>query len=150
MLSIHSVASAGEVLDGLGTEGLLDAGPRRCECVLHWFSGSSDELWRAIRAGCWFSVGERMTSTRRGREYCRLIPSGRLLLETDLPEVPGASCPVGSIPSSLARAVSALASIRGASADDIAHVTTENAEGLLARDGGLAQHAEGADPAPAR
>lgn len=86
MLSIHAVRSAGTVLDILEQEGAFDS----CRCVLHWFSGSSDELNRARALGCWFSVGERMLATRRGRAYVRALPADRLLLETDLPAYAGA------------------------------------------------------------
>lgn len=86
MLSIHAVRSAATVLDILEREGAFDS----CRCVLHWFSGTSDELNRARALGCWFSVGERMLATRRGRAYVRAIPADRLLLETDLPAYAGA------------------------------------------------------------
>ena len=39
--------------------------------------------------GCLFSVNEFMLATRRGRAYARQIPTGQLLLETDLPAEPG-------------------------------------------------------------
>ncbi|MGN0075923.1 MAG: TatD family hydrolase, partial [Parafannyhessea sp.] len=63
VMSIHSVRSAGEVLDVLAETGCLD----RCRCVFHWFTGTSDELHRAVVSGCWFSVNEMMLRTRRGR-----------------------------------------------------------------------------------
>lgn len=85
MLSIHAVRSAGTALDILERAGAFDS----CRCVLHWFSGTSDELNRARALGCWFSVGERMLATRRGRAYVRALPADRLLLETDLPTYEG-------------------------------------------------------------
>lgn len=81
VLSIHAVRSAGTVLDILEATGCAAA----CTCVLHWFSGTSDELARAVRAGCLFSVGERMLASRRGRAYVRSLLLSRLLLETDAP-----------------------------------------------------------------
>ena len=86
-LSLHAVRSAGVVLDMLERTGALG----NCTCIFHWFSGSSDELQRAVRAGCLFSVNEMMASSRRGKEYIKAIPAGRLLLETDAPpeEHPG-------------------------------------------------------------
>jgi TatD DNase family protein len=81
ILSIHAVKSATQVLDILEDHGAT----RRHACILHWFSGSSDELQRAIKLGCWFSAGERMLATKRGREYLRAIPVDRLLVETDGP-----------------------------------------------------------------
>ena len=58
-----------------------------CTCILHWFSGSGDDLVRARRLGCSFSVGPRMIASRRGRSYAAQIPADRLLLETDGPDV---------------------------------------------------------------
>ena len=81
LLTIHAVRSADTVLDILDQTGLLS----RAACIFHWFSGTSDELSRARRAGCWFSVNSHMLATKRGREYARVIPDDRLLLETDAP-----------------------------------------------------------------
>lgn len=80
-LSVHAVRAAGAALDILEESGAL----RSCTCVIHWFSGGSEELSRAIALGCSFSVGERMLATRRGRAYARAIPKDRILLETDAP-----------------------------------------------------------------
>lgn len=81
LLSIHAVKAAGTVLDVLEHEGTLAGNA----CVFHWFSGSSDELTRVVRAGCFVSVNPRMLETKRGREYAKAIPEERLLLETDMP-----------------------------------------------------------------
>ena len=107
-LSLHSVRSAGTVLDVLEKTGAID----NCRCVFHWFSGTSEELVRAKEAGCWFSVGERMLGTRRGREYARQIPTSILLLETDLPEVRKDGTAPTDIAKSLTRAADILASIK--------------------------------------
>ncbi len=107
-LSLHSVRSAGAVLDVLEKTGAIDT----CRCVFHWFSGTTEELARAKAAGCWFSVGERMLGTRRGREYARQIPTSKLLLETDLPEAKNDGSPATTIAESLSRAAEALMSIK--------------------------------------
>ena len=107
-LSLHSVRSAGTVLDVLEKTGTIDS----CRCVFHWFSGTSKELARAREAGCWFSVGERMLDTRRGREYARQIPSGGLLLETDLPEAEQDGSTVADIAESLLSAAGILKSLK--------------------------------------
>lgn len=80
-LSLHAIKSADVVLDALVEYNVLDS----CKCIFHWFSGSNEQLWRAIKAGCYFSVGPFMANSRRGREYIKIIPSGQLLLETDFP-----------------------------------------------------------------
>lgn len=107
-LSLHSVRSAGTVMDVLERTGTIDS----CRCVFHWFSGTSEELARAREAGCWFSVGERMLGTRRGREYARQIPSGKLLLETDLPEAEQDGSTVADIAESLLSAAGILKSLK--------------------------------------
>ena len=81
LISIHSVHAARETLDILETCGALES----CICLFHWYTGPSDQLKRAIVAGCYFSVGPRMVATAKGREYVKAIPAKQLLLETDAP-----------------------------------------------------------------
>lgn len=99
-LSIHSVRSAGTVLDVLERTGCLET----CTCIFHWFSGSTDDLWRAIHGGCWFSVNEMQAGARRAKEQLKLIPRERLLYETDLPPVQGVAFSAERIEESLLRA----------------------------------------------
>lgn len=80
-LSLHCVRAYDEMLACL--EGVGKA--KGCRPIFHWFSGTSDQLQRALALGCWFSVGKRMLNTKRGRAYVRAIPLERLLLETDSP-----------------------------------------------------------------
>lgn len=81
LISLHAIKSADAVLDMLEASGSLTS----CSCIFHWFSGSNDELHRAIKSGCYFSVGPFMANSRRGREYIKVIPAKQLLLETDYP-----------------------------------------------------------------
>lgn len=81
VLSLHSVKATDVVLDLLEGAELFSSN----SCIFHWFSGSNSELRRAIKLGCYFSVGERFLSSKRGREYLKVIPVNQLLLETDLP-----------------------------------------------------------------
>ncbi|HIS40184.1 MAG TPA: TatD family hydrolase [Candidatus Aphodovivens avistercoris] len=121
VLSIHAVNAAAEALDVLERAGCVGAAsgdgrgavaPAPCACILHWYSGPSDQLQRAIARGCFFSVGERMLATRRGRAYARAIPANRLVLETDLPEAPCNAYDAALIRASLARALAALEEVR--------------------------------------
>lgn len=81
IVSIHAVHATKEVLDILEATG---AGKRNT-IIMHWFTGSSDNLNRAIAAGYYFSCCPRMAQTRKGEEYIRQIPQDKLLVETDLP-----------------------------------------------------------------
>lgn len=125
VISLHAVRSAGACLDVLEATGAA-----RCRCVMHWFSGSSDELGRALRLGCSFSVGERMLGTRRGREYARQLPAARLLLETDLPGRAGQGVGADGLLASLDRALTALAQVRGVDKDELAATLAANARTL--------------------
>ncbi len=109
ILSLHSVKAAGLTLDVLERTGCLAA----CRCIFHWFTGSSEELNRAVRSGCMFSVNEMMLHTRRGREYARQLPADRLLLETDLPPGRDIIFSSGGIMDSLERTLEELSAVRG-------------------------------------
>ena len=124
VISIHSVRSVTAVLDTLELAGCLE----RCRCIFHWFSGTSDELHRAVKAGCWFSINEMMLQTRRGREYARQIPSGKLLTETDLPPMENEPFPASEIIASLERTLARLEEIRG---KDVRALVASNARELL-------------------
>lgn len=83
VISIHCVQAYDALLGILKATDVCDS----CECIIHWFSGSSDELNEAIKLGCSFSLGPRMLDTKRGRAYARQMPQDHILLETDAPLV---------------------------------------------------------------
>lgn len=79
ILTVHSRGAASAVLDA------LDRHPGYGVAVLHWFSGSSKELSRAVDSDCWFSVGGAMLKSKKGRELTMMMPPERVLTETDGP-----------------------------------------------------------------
>jgi TatD DNase family protein len=81
ILSVHSVRCASTVLDMIDDH--LPAG--RGTVVLHWFSGSKSEARRAEAMGCYFSVNAGMLRSPRGKEIVAMLPSERILTETDGP-----------------------------------------------------------------
>ena len=109
VFSMHTVRSVDAVLDILEQTGAAQA----CVPIIHWFSGSSDELQRAIKLGCWFSVGEMSLKTKRGREYAKVYPKDKLLTETDLPSSDHPDISAADIMDSLKRALSGLSEARG-------------------------------------
>lgn len=80
-MSIHAVKSATEVMNILDKFGIA----KNNKIIMHWFSGSSEELRRAMDAGYYFSVGPKMLETNKGHEYIRQIPEEKMFIETDLP-----------------------------------------------------------------
>ena len=126
VLSIHSVKAASLTLDILEKTGCLES----CRCIFHWFTGSGEELNRAVKAGCFFSINEMMLRTRRGRDYARQIPAKALLLETDLP--PGEDIPFSAdnILNSMKTVLTDLNTIRNANTEEIILSNSERILGL--------------------
>jgi TatD DNase family protein len=79
ILSIHSRRAASHVLAALTAH--RSAGVP----VLHWFSGSLQELRAAIALGCWFSVGPAMLAGSKGRTLVANMPREGVLTESDGP-----------------------------------------------------------------
>jgi len=88
ILTIHSRNAAKQVLEA------LDSNRGFGLAILHWFSGTKRELLRAIEMDCWFSVGDAMTRSKKGRELIALMPSDRVLTETDGPFVSHRGSPI--------------------------------------------------------
>ena len=109
VLSMHTVRSVDAVLDILEQTGAAQS----CVPIIHWFSGSSEELQRAIKLGCWFSVGEMSLKTKRGREYAKVYPKDMLLTETDLPSSDHTDIDALDIVDSLKRALLGLSEAHG-------------------------------------
>lgn len=79
ILTIHSRGAATAVLDA------LERHPGYGAAILHWFSGTTRELSRAVDMGCWFSVGGAMLRSQKGQMLTSRMPKGRILTETDGP-----------------------------------------------------------------
>lgn len=82
ILSIHTVRSTTTVLDCFEELAVLEQG---IVPIIHWFSGTSEELTRLIKLGCYLSINPKMLETKKGRAYVKQVPAERLLLETDWP-----------------------------------------------------------------
>lgn len=130
VVSIHAVRTAATVLDILEETGLAST----AACIFHWFTGTSDELWRAVRAGCLFSINERMLATKRGREYARILPEEALLLETDAPPELGAPYRLDAVERSLGTVLDQLARIRSCDRDRLACAIADRSAHLLGWD----------------
>lgn len=127
VLSVHAVRAAADVLDALAGAGALGGNA----VVFHWFSGTSDELGRAVDAGCFFSLNPRMLASRRGRAYARAIPEDRLLLETDAPGQPGDPYDPAAEVALLERMLDDLADLRAVSRGRLAARIAETGARLL-------------------
>lgn len=78
IITIHSRKAVRNVLDIIGNNfGFLP--------ILHWFTGSKEELIEAVNKGCYISVNGSMIRSKRFQSILPFIPHERLLLETDSP-----------------------------------------------------------------
>ncbi len=132
VMSIHAVRSAGAVLDVLESHGLLIPNPDSPVIIFHWFSGTSDELVRARDADCYFSVNERMLTTKRGREYARQIPLDHLLLETDAPSDQQSDTSAQQLVASLKSTSRHIAELKNCAAESIESIVLDNSHSIFA------------------
>lgn len=79
IISIHSRNAVKDVLDIIETN-IVTSVP-----ILHWFSGTTEEIARANTLGCWFSISPAMLSGKKGRNLVSKMPLSRILPETDAP-----------------------------------------------------------------
>jgi len=137
ILSIHTVRSAGVVLDllepRLNTSSSVAPGETFVP-IFHRFGGTSDELTRLIRAGGYISVNPLILRTKRGRAYVAQVPVDRLLLETDLPREPGsgdaAEVVAAEVIAALRETVVEVAALRKMDEAELKNALAKNAEAL--------------------
>lgn len=127
LLSIHAVQSASNILD------ILEANDtcQKANVIFHWFSGTGDDLTRARRLGCHFSINERMLQSRRGRAYAAQIEEECLLLETDFPLKPGSVCTARQICASLNTTLEKLAQLRKTDTEALGGLIAQTSKRLL-------------------
>jgi len=81
VISIHSVKSAQYVIDILERYSCT----KNNFCILHWFTNTDKQLFRAINLGCYFSVNKKMIIAENGKKCISMLPSNKILIETDAP-----------------------------------------------------------------
>jgi TatD DNase family protein len=75
LVSVHSFAATGPVLDVIGRHGLQGV-------VLHWWRGTESQTRRALDLGCYFSINAAEVAKPKVLD---LLPRDRVLTETDHP-----------------------------------------------------------------
>ena len=105
VLSVHSRGADKDVIAALAGSGI--------RAILHWYTGPSALVERALEAGLYFSVNPSMLRTKKGRALVGAIPRDRLLTETDGPYVKMGRLPAS--PAAITRTVDSIASLWGVS-----------------------------------
>lgn len=78
IITIHSRRAVSKILEIIGLN-------FQFKPILHWFTGNREELQEAVRRGCFFSINSAMLGSRRFLDLLPIIPSNRILIETDSP-----------------------------------------------------------------
>ena len=104
----------------------------RTPSVVHFFSGSIDDAKTLLNLGFYFSFGGVITFTQDYDEQVKFIPLDRILLETDAPYV--APIPYRgkrNESSYIVEVAKKIAEIKGATLEEVARVTTQNAKSVF-------------------
>lgn len=123
VMSIHSRGAESRLLD------ILEAHPNAGTPVLHWFSGTRQELQRAAQLGCWFSVGPAMIAGQNGRTHLSEMPLDRVLPETDGPLAQRRGAPL--MPWDASDVLVHLENLMGTSKSEVAEMLRANLKRLL-------------------
>jgi TatD DNase family protein len=121
ILSLHSRRAAADVIAAVGP-----AFPGKA--ILHWYSGSSRDLAKAVDHGFYFSVNPSMTRSKKRLEQIAAIPRDRVLTETDGPYIK-----VGrraAEPADVALVLPALAGLWGVDTEEAGSIIRHNFEQL--------------------
>ena len=122
-VTVHSRGAHDAVIDRL-------AGAQ-VPAIMHWFTGSTTSLEKAIEAGLWFSVNRAMTRSARAATLVRHFPRDRVLLETDGPYSRDAGRPFA--PAALGGVVDDLALMWGQTQEQIRSTIVGNQRRFLSR-----------------
>jgi TatD DNase family protein len=109
-------------------------GAERVGGIFHAFSGSLETALDGIRLGFAIGIGGTVTYTnaRRLPEVVKKVPAEWLVLETDAPDLaPHPHRGETNRPAWLPLVARRVAELRGWSAAETAHITTENAKRIL-------------------
>jgi TatD DNase family protein len=113
---------------------LTDIGGVKAGCVIHSYSGPADLVARLEKLGCSLSFSGSITrpNNRRAVAAVMVVSAGRLLVETDSPDiVPSGVASRVNEPANLARVVDAIGGMRGMSSREAAALTYRNATAIF-------------------
>ena len=123
---IHSRYAWRDAYDAVDRAGLEKA-------LFHWYTGTSSVLRDIINRGYYISVTPAVEYHEEHRRAVKEAPLGQLLLETDSPVTYGRGSDREFVasPADVRRSLKIAAELKGLTEEEIAAVTTENAEKLF-------------------
>lgn len=98
--------------------------------VLHAFDGNETYIRQGIQAGFYFSIPPSIVRSKQKKKLAKLVPLERMLLESDAP-VLSPDPTQRNVPQNVRVAAAEVASIKSCALEDVAEVTSRNAEKLF-------------------
>lgn len=135
VVSVHSRGADRDVIHRL-----RDA---HVPAILHWYTGSTRWLDDALAAGMYFSINPSMLRTDKGRSTIALLPTNRVLTETDAPFAKVGSRPAA--PQDLKQVVSELARHWDIAVEEARQVVHDNLARLYSECVGSSRALSGTD-----
>jgi len=125
---IHCRGAFNELAQSLKKIGMPQRGG-----IIHAFSGSVDIALTFIKKGLSFSMGGALTykPSNKRIETLKVIYPEHFLLETDSPDIPPVGTEKPNVPANIILNLKGAEAIIGRSAEEIAEVTTKNAERIF-------------------
>jgi TatD DNase family protein len=127
VLTLHSRRAAADTISAVGAD-------YPGSVILHWFSGGTSELERAVSYGMYFSVNPAMVASKKGQSLISRMPADRVLTETDGPFVKQGAGPAR--PRHVQSAVEGLAALWHTSPEGARETVFANFKRLLLGKGG--------------
>jgi len=118
-------------------ESLQKVGGIRRGVILHSYSGSAELIPVLYELGAYFSFSGSITrpNNKKGPLACKRVPTDRLLIETDSPDILPSDHSLRAMqnnePANLVYVARRVSEVRGVSLEEIAEVTTKNAEKIV-------------------
>lgn len=127
LVFLHAVKSYELIFDMLEKSGAL----KNSTFVFHCFQGSLDDLKRALRINCRFSVGARTLSHVKGEALVKAIPDDALLAETDNPPHNGSDWSCNQWLQEIDSTIELIAKAKGLEVLEVEHILEANSKALL-------------------
>ncbi|WP_337044954.1 Qat anti-phage system TatD family nuclease QatD [Emticicia sp. 17c] len=125
VLTIHSRNAANETIEFL-SKYLYNTDNK---VILHWYSGTIDDLKKAVLRGFYFSINHNMVISEKGKEIISYIPENLILTETDAPFT--FSPTINTRLKSLSSTIEGIAIRKNKSSEEIKSIVYNNFKNLL-------------------
>lgn len=125
-LVIHNREATADVMEILKEENAAEVGG-----IMHCFSGSPETALECVKMNFYISLGGPVTfkNAKKPKEVAKAVPLDRLLIETDCPYLaPHPYRGKRNEPAYVKLVAEEIAALKGLSFEEVARVTTENAE----------------------